>query len=153
MKRKQPQYTATPDCDPTMKRKQPQYTATPDCDPKRKVYVAGPITRREDCALAAALLNDAGIVVVSTWHDVKLSKEDALPVNIADLAKAELVLVVMGPGAKETYVEIGRALAVGKNVVVITEQDGWSFLSVRDQCVSPVPNLEFAIRELKRLGA
>lgn len=99
--------------------------------------------------------------VVSTWHNTERHQLDALSHNIDDLDRAECVIVVahltvsyegapplvgmrVCPPMRETYVEIGRALAASKPVIVIFGDRSADFLSLRDPRVSTVPTVELA---------
>lgn len=74
------------------------------------VYVACPLPHASEAQEIARELRAANFEVCSTWHDRQDS--DPLFQNLVGLATADVLVALTWPGAgRETYVEIGRALA------------------------------------------
>ena len=81
-----------------------------------RIYVAGPFTKALFCYAVASELEAAGHEIVSRWHDGPPADEVtsqrgahvAMTQNVADLARADVLLVLGLRGACETLCELGR---------------------------------------------
>lgn len=101
-----------------------------------RVYIAAPKTQVERARGVAALLAALpGVAVVSTWHrhvrptdvdptDVR-EGERILGQNVSDQEGSTLTIALTADNeGRETYVEIGRALAAGDDVLWSRERGG-----------------------------
>jgi nucleoside 2-deoxyribosyltransferase len=120
---------------------------------KLTIYVAAPksevLRAREVTHRLAGIEN---VTVVSTWHDtVQPTDQDPadtettkkiLKTNNRDLSWADAMVVITKDGAgRETYVELGRALARGLRVFWLGNEGGGA-LSCADEMVSKFESMD-----------
>lgn len=124
-----------------------------------RVYIAAPKMLVEVAKWLARRLRDMGLVVVSTWHEVVqegqqdpedvCTRREVLDTNLRELLSADAVLALTSDDAgRETYVEIGRALAYGKRIVWSLERGG-NALSSSDHDVTTTLTDDEAIQRLQ----
>jgi hypothetical protein len=137
-----------------------------------RVYVACPLRRTLRARLMAARLVGAGFLVTSRWHegnggeaipytDRRFAPDrpdlvEANQINTADLLAADAVVALTSEDddghaeGRQTYVEIGAAIALGKPVVW-SSQNGGATLAQVDPLVQVVPKDETVATALDAL--
>lgn len=124
------------------------------------IYIAAPKRHAARARAAAAQLTR--LSVVSTWHRTDPPSADPgdydaacriLEANLADMRRAHIVLALTSETeGRETYVEIGRALALSLPVIMSAERGGLP-LSFADAWASRFPTDTDAIEYiLERWG-
>lgn len=125
-----------------------------------RVYIAAPKGLVVVAKRMAARLRTLGFVVVSTWHETVQegqqdpesfhARKEVLDTNVAELLSADVVLALTSDDAgRETYVEIGRALAYGKRIVWSLERGG-NALSSSDHDVTTTLTDDEAIQRIQK---
>lgn len=127
-----------------------------------RVYIAAPKLLVEVAKEMALRLRSMGLVVVSTWHEVVqegqqdpedvCARREVLDTNLRELLSADAVLALTSDDAgRETYVEIGRALEMGK-LVVWSIARGGDALSSSDPSVTTTRTDDEAIQRLQAIS-
>lgn len=93
----------------------------------KKTYLAAKLPRREEMEGYVPLFADLGYEVIARWvfgGEDGLSREDIAKLDLDDVAEAETLIIFTHPrGVPQSgggrFVEMGYALALGKEVIVI----------------------------------
>jgi nucleoside 2-deoxyribosyltransferase len=93
----------------------------------KKVYLAARFLRREEMEGYVPLFNELGYDVIARWvfgGEEELTREQIARLDLDDVAEAETLVIFTHPRGEPQpgggrFVEMGYALALGKEVIVI----------------------------------
>ena len=84
------------------------------------MYVAGPYTRREECISVMHWLESQGHHVTSRWLREEMQiNHAAAQTDLDDVAAADVLLLLNLEKSEGKSVELGYALALGKQIVLV----------------------------------
>lgn len=94
---------------------------------KGLVYLAGPfftMSEREFVSESRKALISAGLSVFSPYHDVGFGgPEDVVPLDIEAIKKCKTIFAILDGMDPGTVFEVGYGVALGKNVVILVENE------------------------------
>jgi nucleoside 2-deoxyribosyltransferase len=98
-----------------------------------RIYVAAKLDRADDAKRIADLLRADGHIITYEWwthgavHAQGIEAMRAVAMReLAGVLRADLVIVLL-PGARGSHVELGAALAAGRDVVLVGALDALSY--------------------------
>jgi len=120
-----------------------------------RVYVATRLHLAPDARVCAAALIAAGHVVTSTWHlhdrdaayETALARDarrDIAARNVADVGRADALVLLAAPGMQGSLVEVGIAIGSGRPFVVVGRPEDVT-LMVDVAPVAFVPSVDAAV--------